>query len=164
MHQMIREAHLSDLPVIESLARETWPVAYQSVIPTGQITYMLSLMYSQAALHDQFLQGHLFFILYDADEALGFASISELIPPVFRLHKLYVLPIKQGLGLGQILLRHAEKASLKAGADTLELNVNKRNPALSFYLKHGFAVFREETIDIGEGYVMDDFVLRKKLI
>jgi ribosomal protein S18 acetylase RimI-like enzyme len=41
----------------------------------------------------------------------------------------------------------------------LELNVNKYNPALGFYKKLGFSVISEEVIEIGEGYVMDDYIM-----
>ena len=43
----------------------------------------------------------------------------------------------------------------------LFLNVNKYNNALHFYLKQGFFKIREEVIDIGNGYVMDDYVMEK---
>ncbi len=44
------------------------------------------------------------------------------------------------------------------------LQVNKRNAnAINSYQKYGFVV-REVTVDdIGHGYVMDDYVMEKKL-
>jgi len=39
------------------------------------------------------------------------------------------------------------------------LNVNRFNPAVSFYEKYGFKIIKEEVIDIGNGYVMDDYVM-----
>ena len=53
--------------------------------------------------------------------------------------------------------------SKNAGGDLLELNVNKSNPATIFYAKKGFKVFKEEILEIENGYVMDDYVMVKAL-
>jgi ribosomal protein S18 acetylase RimI-like enzyme len=48
--------------------------------------------------------------------------------------------------------------------DTLILQVNKRNTtALDVYRRSGFQVREEIVLDIGNGYVMDDFIMQKKL-
>ena len=79
------------------------------------------------------------------------------------LHKLYVLPGAQGTGAGKALLQAVEAAARTAGDERIELNVNRFNPSLQFYLRRGFGVLRDEVLDIGEGYVMDDHVLVKAL-
>jgi ribosomal protein S18 acetylase RimI-like enzyme len=45
----------------------------------------------------------------------------------------------------------------------LFLNVNKYNSAIQFYHKIGFEIAKEEVIDIGNGFVMDDYVMEKQL-
>ena len=46
----------------------------------------------------------------------------------------------------------------------LFLNVNKYNEkAIAFYNKNGFEIVKEEVIDIGNGFVMDDYEFEKKL-
>jgi GNAT superfamily N-acetyltransferase len=75
------------------------------------------------------------------------------------LHKLYVLPHTQGSGVGTALLQAVFAAARTAGNTRVELNVNRYNPARHFYARHGFSVLRDEVIDIGEGYVMDDHVM-----
>ena len=49
------------------------------------------------------------------------------------------------------------------GATVLQLNVNRHNTAKSFYEKLGFAVIKEEDIDIGSGYFMNDYIMEKRL-
>jgi len=49
------------------------------------------------------------------------------------------------------------------GASSLQLNVNRNNNAKVFYEKIGFAVIKEEDIDIGNGYLMNDYVMEKKV-
>ena len=92
----------------------------------------------------------------------GFASYSEKPEGVFHLHKIYVQPAQQGLGLGQRLIGAVEEAARQAGGRVLELNVNRHNPAQAFYERQGFQQHREENIPIGP-YWMNDFVMRKEL-
>ena len=51
----------------------------------------------------------------------------------------------------------------KSGAKALQLNVNRYNSAVHFYEKQGFKIIREEDIDIGEGFFMNDYVMELKL-
>ena len=44
------------------------------------------------------------------------------------------------------------------GFDSIELNVNKNNETTGIYEKLGFKRIRSEVIDIGKGFVMDDYV------
>ena len=156
----------ADIPVIKMLAEKTWPDAYAGIISPAQIRYMLDLIYSEAALKTQMRSGHRLIFALDEDVPVGFASFSKKSSEelkTFRLHKLYVLPTLHGKGIGVFLLNHIIEESQTAGAKQLELNVNKHNPAKLFYDRKGFTVLREEVLDIGEGYVMDDFVMVKKI-
>jgi ribosomal protein S18 acetylase RimI-like enzyme len=47
----------------------------------------------------------------------------------------------------------------------LILQVNKRNEkAIKLYRRAGFAVREEIVVDIGGGFVMDDYVMEKRLV
>ena len=156
----VRSAGVPDIPAIQLLARITWPPTYTPIIGIEQVEYMLDLFYSVPALLGQMQkQGHQFVLLEADGQPLGFASYSETAPGRFRLHKLYVLPALQGQGAGRLLLQEVEKRI--AGAQSLELNVNRFNPALGFYTKQGFRILRSEDIRIGSGYFMNDYVMEK---
>jgi GNAT superfamily N-acetyltransferase len=77
-----------------------------------------------------------------------------------KLNKLYVLPAAQGTGAGKALLNHAIEVAKAAGSSSLFLQVNKLNTAYSFYLKYGFIKEAEFKFDIGNGFFMDDYVMR----
>ena len=53
---------------------------------------------------------------------------------------------------------------VKAGVEQIELNVNKYNSAVQFYEKLGFFRAKEMVLDIGNGYVMDDYVMQLNLM
>ncbi len=163
----ISYAGKDDVDIIRNLAHSIWPVAYGEILSPQQLHYMLGLMYSDQALLNQIIEkGHQFILIKEDDVAVGFASYSAKLkndPEVFRLHKLYVLPSQQGKGTGKILLQFVVDQIRKQSACKLELNVNRNNKALHFYHKMGFTISREENIDIGEGFFMDDYVMELKV-
>lgn len=157
---------VADIPAIRAVAFATWPVAYGTILPAGQLEYMLDLMYSEAALHEQFThKGHQVFLLKRGVDTMGFATYahSGLECAMTRLHKLYVRPTEQGAGGGALLLSAVLKAAYDHGSALVELNVNRFNPAKGFYLRHGFQVVRDEVIAIGQDHVMDDHVMQRSL-
>jgi diamine N-acetyltransferase len=158
----IKKAGTEDVSIIKNLAETIWPICYATIISTQQLQYMLQLIYTEAALQAQIQKGHQFIIAWENDTPIGFASYSkknEIENTIFRLHKIYVIPNLPTAGIGSALLTYICNASKSLGATTLELNVNKYNSAIQFYIKKGFTVTKEEVIDIGHGYVMDDYVM-----
>ncbi|MDX2048977.1 MAG: GNAT family N-acetyltransferase [Chitinophagaceae bacterium] len=163
----VEKVNVPAIPLIRELAMKVWPQTYSSILTREQVDYMLEMIYSEASLQEQISEkGHQFVIAYDDKEPVAFASYSPLTEGdsrIFRLHKIYILPGQQGKGIGKKMLDDISADIIPLGAEILELNVNRYNPAKSFYEKIGFAVFREEDIDIGNGYFMNDYVMRKKL-
>jgi GNAT superfamily N-acetyltransferase len=166
MDNNIRIEHVGPeaIATIQKITRQVWPIAYAEVITPEQIEYMLDMMYSEKSMLQQMNEkGHRFLLLYYQDEAVGFAGFSFQEEKVHRLHKLYLYTHLHGLGLGKKLLEEVCKHSKMAGAEELELNVNRNNKAYFFYQKYGFTLHREEDIDIGGGFYMNDYVLRFRL-
>lgn len=161
----IRTAELEDINTIGYLAYQIWPIAYKEILTLEQLQYMLNRLYSPASLRAQMINDHHTFLLAELDEGpVGFASYSKTAQPgVFKLHKLYVQLSIQGKGLGKALLDAVIEEVSALGATTLRLNVNRHNTAKIFYEKQQFTVIQEEDIDIGNGFLMNDFVMEKKL-
>jgi len=159
----ILNASVPDIPLIRTLTMQVWPQTYVPIIGETQVAYMLDRFYSEASLLDQMtLRQHQFIIACEDDVPVAFASYGRIGPDTFKLHKLYVLPQVQGKGVGRSLADHIVAAIKEAGADWLLLNVNIHNhAAMAFYERTGFVHFRSEDIDIGDGYFMNDHVLRK---
>lgn len=162
----ILPAETKDIPVINSLAHNIWPVAYKHILSKVQMDYMLHLFYDPLSLLQQMQdQDHQFIILYFNDEPRGFASFSNKpgMASVYKLHKLYVQTEQQGTGFGKALLNHVIDLIKKENGKHLQLNVNRNNNALQFYLKHDFRIIAQEDIDIGQGYFMNDYVMETEL-
>jgi len=161
----IRHADLDDINTIGFLAQQIWPQAYGSILSARQLEYMLHLIYNPTALKDQMLKQHHTFLVAELDdEPVGFASFSKIdTSGVYKLHKLYVRTDIQGKGLGRALITAVLEEIRAREARALHLNVNRHNKAKDFYEKFGFRVIREEDIDIGSGYFMNDYVMEMKL-
>jgi ribosomal protein S18 acetylase RimI-like enzyme len=156
----IRLANKADFPAIRAVVHEVWPIAYREMITPEQISYMLEWMYSDESLNKQVEEEGCVFIVYEEDNSVqGFASFSEIESTLFKLHKLYVFTSLQGKGIGKSLLDDVKKRAAALGARAIELQVNKKNIAQHFYLKQGFTIDRELVLDIGNGFVMDDYVM-----
>jgi len=157
----IRIATSADFAAIRSVVHEVWPIAYREMITPEQITYMLEWMYSNESLQKQVEEEGCVFLVYEEDKIVqGFASFSEIESTLFKLHKLYVFTSLHGKGIGKALLDNVKKRTVDLGGKAIELQVNKRNVAQHFYTKQGFTIDREMVLDIGNGFVMDDFVMR----
>ena len=159
----IRHAIVGDIPLIRELTYKVWPQTYADLLSKEQINYMLDMMYSIASLQKQIKDGAQFIFVYDEKEPVGFASFQETEPEIWKLHKLYVLASQQGKGTGKFVIDYIIDEINQQGAAALQLQVNRHNKAKSFYEKLGFEVIKEIKLDIGQGYIMDDYIMEKKL-
>ncbi len=157
---------VSDVPAVAALARLVWQDAYADIITQAQIDYMLEERYNAARLRGELEAAG---IWWDKATVAGqmVAFASTLLGPAARemkVDKLYVAPQWQRRGLGGRLLAHLAERALAQGCDTLLLAVNKRNErAIAAYRKHGFGVREAVCVDIGNDFVMDDFIMVKSL-
>jgi ribosomal protein S18 acetylase RimI-like enzyme len=162
----ISAATINDIKLIQEIAHTTWPITYGEILSKEQLDYMLDLIYSDEALTNQYNKKEQLFYLISEDEVtLGFIGIEHNYKgeSVTRIHKIYLLPETQGKGIGKNVIDEIEKFALKNNSRTLSLNVNRFNAALGFYKKIGFEVVDEVNIEIGNGYLMEDYVMEKRL-
>lgn len=157
----IREISKNEAKIVHHIAHETWPCTFGEILSKAQIEYMLEWMYNIPHLEEQMENGHHFAIIERTGHPVGFLGY-ELNNPetgVMKIHKIYVLPSGQGGGLGKELMDYAKRQAQHFGMKKITLNVNRYNKATTFYQHLGYAITKEEDIDIGNGYLMEDYVL-----
>jgi diamine N-acetyltransferase len=156
----IKIAAAKDIPLIQQLTFAIWPQTYSSIISKAQIDYMLEMMYSTEALQKQMQEDNCtFIIVYDNNEPVAFASYSQTIPQTWKLNKIYILPSQQGKGMGKFIINNIIDAIKPQNAKALQLQVNRHNKAKDFYQKLGFTIIETADFDIGNGYMMNDYVM-----
>ena len=162
----IRFADIGDLNTIGFLIQQIWPGTYKDILSGAQLRYMMKLFYSPGSLKNQMVdKKHVFILIEQEDNPVGFASYSFIKKPgICKLHKIYVLPNQQGKGLGKTIIDFIVNDIRPQNATALHLNVNRNNKAKNFYERLGFAVIKEEDIDIGNHYFMNDYVMEKTLV
>lgn len=156
-----RKATSADIALIQELAEKSWRAAYTEILSAAQIDYMLGTMYSVVELEKQIENPNLSYelILFDHQCAGFMGHELNVESGTAKLHKLYLLEEFKGKKIGVAAMSHLKDEVLAVGNTRLILNVNKNNPALHFYKSHGFTVYAEGVFDIGNGFVMDDFLM-----
>ncbi len=159
-----RPATADDIPLLRGLAEQIWRVSYAAMITPEQIDYMLGWMYSPAQIALELGEGVAWEVALAEGEPAGFFSVSFQEPARAKLQRMYLLPERQGAGLGQALLARVQELAASRGAAEVWLQVNKQNArAIRAYERAGYVVERSAVFEIGHGFVMDDFIMQRAL-
>lgn len=160
------KAGLADIPVIQKLSDVAWPHTFRELLSPEQITYMMNMMYSTPSLQKQIgEQNHHYLLAKDDNGYLGYLSyeMNYNDSRLTKVHKIYILPDAQGKGVGRFFIENISEIARDNGAKGLSLNVNKYNDkAINFYRRMGFDIHHSEENDIGDGFIMDDYVMNKE--
>jgi RimJ/RimL family protein N-acetyltransferase len=158
----LKLATQNNLNTISQLANEIWNEHYIPIIGKEQVDYMLTKMYNLESLKTQmFTQHHRFYLVENETEPIGFITISSENNEDFFLHKFYIKQSLSNKGIGSEIL---EKIIKLAFPKTLTLTVNRQNfKSINFYFKNGFKIDHVADFDIGNGFVMNDFVMKKHI-
>lgn len=151
---------------LSALAHIIWHEHYVPIIGHAQVEYMLAAGYSVDALASAQTHGSRFTLAVLDGRDCGYAGLSPdgSDPAVAWLDKLYVHADARGSGVGRALVVHAARQATALGADELWLRVNRDNAgSIAAYQRLGFTIERTDVKDIGDGYVMDDYLMRAPL-
>lgn len=159
---VIRDMQSADIPAVSELAARIWRAHYvPDIVSAEQIEYMLPRVASREVFAEQYADSNRkFWIIFSGQQPVGYMAVIKK-PDGWFIDKLYVDNELQRTGLGLALLSHCMN-TLKP--EQLMLRVNRKNiKAINFYFKHGFSIDSLDVLDIGGGFVMDDFIMKKIL-
>ncbi len=145
-----------------NLAKKIWFEHYSSIISEGQIEYMVNKFQSKKAIKNQIdNENYQYFILeYDGENA-GYFAICVKDKAIF-LSKLYIDKAYRRKGLAKAAVDFMCRIAKRDSLNKIWLTVNKNNNgSILAYEKLGFKTERTQVADIGEGYVMDDYIMEK---
>ncbi len=143
MNISVRNWTRADLPTIQRLLLDTWLDAYGSFIPREDVVGYLNTQYSLPKLEALFEDKDVTGLAAEVDGTVaGYAKLYNAREERrFYLHQLYILPARQGLGLGHRLMACAEERAREVGADRIWLGVMVKNTrAVEWYKKRGYKI------------------------
>lgn len=162
MAEIIRITDLDKIDKIAALADEIWHECYKGIISDAQIDYMVKNFQSSGAMKELFGNGAEFYAVADNGKTMGYVVLEKEDDALF-LSKLYILSSIRGKGYGSLALSFVKRRAKELGYDSVYLHVNKYNArAIKAYLANGFAVERDLDTAIGDGFVMEDHIMRAK--
>ena len=160
----LRHATDADLAAVQALAALVWRAHYPAIIGASQVEYMLARGYALPVLAQMAAgPGSGIELAVVGEDLVGFAGWYMTDDPgLAKLDRVYVRPDRQRQGVGGTLMARVRELAHAAGASRITLNVNKHNvQAQRAYEKHGFVRRAAVVIDIGAGFVMDDYVMER---
>lgn len=153
-----------DIEAIVKLGKQIWNQYYVPIIGQDQVDYMLDKFQSITALTDQIQNQHYHYFKIEADQNLvGYIGLQHRQESLF-LSKLYVVDSARGIGLGRQGVEFCKQYARDNHFKKIELTVNKHNVlAITAYERIGFIRTAEVVMDIGQGYVMDDYIFEMEI-
>lgn len=157
----IRKMEVYDIPAMREMAEDIWRKHYvPEVADLEQIEYMLKMFYCDKDIKSKLeKKSQYFWILHYNDKLAAYVAIEPRDNNDWLIDKIYVDMDIQRRGLGSTLLQHIIK---EHAPKTLSLRVSRKNyKAVNFYSRHGFSITGMDVLDIGGGFIMDDFIMKK---
>lgn len=149
-----------NLQTLSKLATSIVREHYDKIIGTAQNDYMLKKFQSVSAIKQQIENGYTYYMLTQDETPVAFTAFYERDDKIY-ISKLYVKKEYRGQNLSRKMLDFISNEAKNKSLKGLFLNVNRYNSqSIAIYEHLGFSKIKEEKIDIGNGYYMDDFVMQ----
>ncbi|MDC6389570.1 GNAT family N-acetyltransferase [Maribacter sp. PR1] len=153
-----------EIKVVANLAHTIWKEHYTPIIGEDQVVFMLNKFQSENAISAQIKEGFNYFLIAHQEAYVGYFAFCLQKDALF-LSKFYVLRSERGKGYGKAALKFIEAKAKNLGSKKIKLTVNKNNSnSITAYEKMGFINVESIVQDIGNGFVMDDYVLEKSIV
>lgn len=150
----------SDIQNIAILANEIWHQHFIPIIGEAQVEYMVEKFQSYPAIKSQIENdGYEYYQIFSGHTMAGYTGIHQENNALF-LSKLYIKKDFRGQHLATKALDFLIQLCKERGLGKIWLTCNKYNSnTLAVYDHLGFVITDEQVADIGNGFVMDDYIL-----
>ncbi|MBR6874179.1 MAG: GNAT family N-acetyltransferase [Ruminococcus sp.] len=150
----------AELAANAELAAVIWREHFVCIITPEQIEYMLDKFQSYEAMKRQVTQEHYeYYGFYLDGVQVGYFAVADAGDGTLFLSKLYLRKEVRGRGYASQMFERIKAIGRERGLKSVWLTVNRRNDSTVAVYRHwGMKVIREQDADIGNGFVMDDYV------
>ena len=155
----------TDIQTVEKLAHKIWNAHYVPIIGQNQVDFMLEKYQSFNAISSQIKNGYDYFLISDAKKAVGYLClVYDYSKKKLMISKIYVDVNERGLGYGKQLIDFTIRLAKEKKMKIIWLTVNKNNNnSIKWYQKLNFKTTDELVMDIGNNFVMDDYIMELQL-
>lgn len=150
----------SEILDIAKLAEIIWNQHFVPIIGKSQVDYMVDKFQSYPAIKSQIENdGYEYYQIYSGHTLAGYTGVHQEEDALF-LSKLYIKKDFRGQHLATNTLNFLIDLCRERGLKKIWLTCNKHNDnTLAVYQHLGFRITDEQVADIGNGFVMDDYIL-----
>lgn len=160
MIKIIRVTNRDQISTVADLANEIWHEHYEGIISASQIDYMVAKYQSEGAISCQIKEGYFYFAVIEEDTIAGYMACKKEDNNTVFLSKIYVREKKRGKGYGSMLFQQAKTFAQENGCHRIYLTVNRQNSSsIDIYKRRGFKITSQVDEPIGQGFVMNDFIM-----
>ncbi len=145
---------------LASLASEIWHEYWPCLLSADQINYMVKKFQSYEAIKHQLdFENYIYYILENDNNFIGYFGVSIKEDYLF-LSKLYIKKDYRHNGYGKIAFDKIKLITKEYNKTSIQLTVNKYNKnTIKAYDRWGFKTIDAVVTDIGQGFVMDDYIM-----
>lgn len=156
-----RVTKTTEIQTVEKLANKIWNSHYVPIIGQNQVNYMLEKFQSFNAIKEQINNNYEYFLIFKNKKAVGYLCLlPDNLSKKIMISKIYINENNRGSGFGKQLIDFTINLAQNRKIKTIWLTVNKNNNnSINWYKKLNFKITEKVEMDIGNGYVMDDYVM-----
>ncbi|MGN0596472.1 MAG: GNAT family N-acetyltransferase [Ruminiclostridium sp.] len=148
---------------LAAMTNEIWHEYFPCILSDEQIDYMVDKFQSERAITAQISDGYEYYFICKDGMPCGYMGLHCEAEKMF-LSKLYLKKEMRGLGIAGKAFNFIFTLTKKYGKGSVYLTVNKHNQhSIDVYKHKGFEIMDSVVTDIGNGYVMDDYIFQKNL-
>ncbi len=162
--RMVRVEDDESIQKLAGIADEVWHQHFSTILSLEQIDYMVDKFQSVKAITEQIRgSGYEYYFVVVDGVTVGYTGIRPDEGKLF-LSKLYILKKYRGKQYASHVFEFLKKSCQERRLQSIWLTVNRYNhDTIHIYEKKGFQTIRTQVSDIGNGFVMDDYVMELKL-
>lgn len=162
---LLRVSSEKDVFDLAALAEEIWHQHFVTILSADQIDYMVDKFQSVHAMTDQMVNdGYEYYFIEVNGQIVGYTGIKNDSDKLF-LSKLYIRKPERKKGYASEVFEHLKEICRYRNLKAIWLTVNRYNEdTIAVYKKKGFVTVRTQVTDIGEGYIMDDYVMEMNVV
>lgn len=149
------------IEITAQLAHKIWNQHYVPIIGQDQVDYMLGKFQDFEAISNQIKNGYEYFVIFNQNIPSGYlALVPNQNDKKLMISKIYVDSDFRGLGLGSKLMEFTLETAKEGTFECVWLTVNKNNiKTIEWYKSKGFIIKQKIEMDIGNGFIMDDYLM-----